>query len=275
MILVTGATGNIGGALVRMLLDGGHEVRVLTRDRARVTASGVDIAVGDLEQPETLAPALAGVDRAFFVFHAGPQLAARAADFAQAARAAGVRHVVAVSSGTIEMDPLPLIGRWHLALEEAFAGVATTTFLRPDNFASNALRWAPMIRERSMVFAPYADGQSTPIDPHDIAAVAHVALTTPGHDGKIYTLSGPAVMTAREQVAVIAAELGRELTVVDAPPEQARAGMVRSGMPEQMANAILELLNRPPRPTTTVRDVTGVAPRSFATWVHEHLAAFS
>jgi uncharacterized protein YbjT (DUF2867 family) len=274
MILVTGATGNIGGALVRMLLDTGHQVRVMTRDRARVTASGVDIAVGDLEQPATLAPALACIDRAFFVFHAGPELAARAADFAQAARAAGVRHVVAVSSGTIEMAPLPLIGRWHLALEEAFAGVATT-FLRPDNFASNALRWAPMIRERSTVFAPFADGQSTPIDPHDIAAVAHVALTTPGHDAKTYTLSGPAVMTARDQVAAIAAELGRELKVIDAPPDQARAGMVRGGMPEMMANAILELLNRTPRPTTTVRDVTGVEPRSFAAWVHEHRAAFA
>jgi uncharacterized protein YbjT (DUF2867 family) len=273
MILVTGATGNIGGPLVQMLLASKQQVRVLTRDRARVTASGVEIVVGDLEQPATLAPALAGVERAFFVFHAGPQLAARAGEFAQAARAAGVKHVVAVSSGTIEMTPLPLIGRWHAELEEAFAGLATT-FLRPDNFASNALRWAPFIKQGSMVFAPYADGQSTPIDPYDIAAVAHVALTAPGHEGKVYTLSGPAVMTTREQVGVIAAELGREIKVVDASPDQARAGMVRSGMPEQMASAILELLNRTPRPTKTVREVTGVEPRSFATWVHDHRAAF-
>ncbi len=174
------------------------------------------------------------------------------------------------------MTPPVAIGAWHAAMEAtiAAAGVATT-YLRPDNFASNSLRWAPTIRAKSMVFAPLADGQSVPIDPYDIAAVAHAALTQPGHEGKIYTLSGPAVMSTRDQVAVIAAELGRPLRVVDVSVEQARDGMMGSGMPAVLANAIVELFGHTPRPTTTVEDITGRPPRTYAAWIAEHRAAFA
>ena len=196
--------------------------------------------------------------------------------FASAARDAKVRHVVAISSGTIEMTPPVALGAWHAAMESAItaAGLATT-FLRPDNFASNSLRWAPTIRGKSMVFAPFADSQSVPIDPHDIAAVAHAALTRPGHEGKTYTLSGPAVMSTRDQVAVIAAELGRPLRVVEVPVAQARDGMLGSGMPAVLADAILELSGHTPRPTMTVETITGRPPRTYATWVAEHRAAFT
>jgi len=272
MILVTGATGNIGSHLVAMLLATGQRVRVLTRDPARIATPGVEIAVGDLAHPATLAPALAGVDRAFFVTQVGQGIEPIAGGFAEAARAAGVRHVVAVSSGAIEMVPQPLRGRWHADLEVALTGFATT-FLRPDNFMSNTRRWAPVIRERSTAPVPYPDGKSVPIDPYDIAAVACTALVEE-RDG-VLTLSGPQVMSPREQVAAIAAELGRRIEVVDLTPDQARAGYMRAGMSEQLANEILELMNRPPRPTTTVRDVTGREPRTYATWVREHRAEFA
>lgn len=277
-ILVSGGTGNIGTALVRMLHGSGAPVRVAARDIARAAAvlgAAIELVEGDLTRPESLAAAFAEVDRAFLVCPAGPGMAATAGAFAAAARHAGVQHIVAISSETIEIEPRVALGAWHAALERAITatGVATT-FLRPNNFASNALRWAPTIRSKSMVFAARADGQSVPIDPWDIAAAAHAALTRPGHEGKVYTLTGPAVMSTRDQVEAIAAELGRPLRVVDVSIEQARAGMIGSGMPAIMADAILELLGQLPRPTPVVREVTGVEPRSFAQWVRDHRAAF-
>lgn len=138
------------------------------------------------------------------------------------------------------------------------------TFLRPNNFASNALRWAPMIRSKSMVFAARADSRSEPIDLWNIAAVAHAVLTRPGHEGKVYTLTGPAAMSTRDQVEAIATERGRPLRVVDVPIKQARAGMIGGGMTAIMADAILELLDQLSRPTPVVREVAGLEPRSFA-----------
>ena len=201
-IFVTGGTGNIGQALVKLLQKSeAMSVRVLSRDPARASATlgaGIEIAKGDLEQPATLEAAMTGCLGAFFLADAGPKLAETAGAFAATAKRAGVRHIVAVSSGTIEMTPKVALGNWHLAMEEALtASGLTTTFLRPDNFASNALRWAGTIRGKGMVFSSNADGQSVPIDPFDIAAVAHVALTKPGHEGKSYVLSGPNVMTMR------------------------------------------------------------------------------
>ncbi|MBS2027290.1 MAG: SDR family NAD(P)-dependent oxidoreductase [Deltaproteobacteria bacterium] len=278
-ILVTGGTGNIGHALVKMLQADGAAIRVLSRDPARAASTlgaGIEVAKGDLEQPASLEAALQGCARAFFLGHAGPELAKMGADFAAVAKRAGVKHIVAISSGTIEMTPKVTIGNWHLAMEEAIAatGVATT-FLRPDNFASNALRWAGTIKGKAMVFSSHVDSQSVPIDPHDIAAVARVALTKPGHAGKIHLLSGPTVMTQREQVAAIAQEIGKPVNVVQVPVEGARAGMIQGGVPAIMADAILELFGHPPRPTKTVQDVTGMAPRAFATWVRENRAAFA
>ena len=274
MIVVTGASGNIGRPLVHMLRAAGQSVRVLARDPARATKLlGPDVVVADA----TSADAFAGATKAFLLDHAGPELGAKAAAFAGAAKAAGVAHVVAISSGTIAMVPPTAIGGWHAELERAIeaSGVAWT-FLRPGNFASNALRWAPMIRASGRVFAAKPDGASAPIDPHDIAAVACAALTGRGHEGNTYTIMGPAAMTAREQVAVIAAGIDRPIEVVEVSVEQARAGMVKGGMPELIANSIIDLLGRSdPQLTTTVQDVTGVAPRAFAQWVHAQRHAFA
>jgi uncharacterized protein YbjT (DUF2867 family) len=257
-----------------MLRSAGQHVRVLARDPARATKLlGHDVVVAEATSPD----AFAGVTKAFLLEHAGPELGAKAGAFAAAAKAAGVQHVVAISSGTIDMRPEPMIGAWHLGLERAIeaTGVAWT-FLRPGNFASNALRWAPTIRSMGKVFAAKPDGASAPIDPYDIAAVACAALVGTGHEGKTYSIMGPAAMSAREQVAVIAAELGKPIELVEASVEQARAGMMKSGMSEQMANSIVELLGRSdPQLTTTVLDVTGKPPRTFAQWVHAYRDAFA
>ena len=274
MIVVTGATGNIGLPLVQMLRSESHAMRVIARDPARATKLlGPDVPIVDAASPD----ALAGASKAFLLGHAGPELGRQAGAFAERARAAGVEHVVAISSGTIAMDPPTTIGRWHAELEaDVRATGIAWTFVRPGNFASNALRWAGTIRGKSTVFAAKPDGASAPIDPYDIAAVAFAALVNDGHAGKTYAVMGPARMTAREQVAVIAEVIGRPLSLVEVSPEQARAGMIGAGMPVQMADSIVELLGRSdPKLTTTVKDVTGREPRTFATWVAANRAAFA
>ena len=273
MIVVTGATGNIGLPLVHMLRSGGHALRVLARDPARATKLlGPDVPIADAASPE----AFAGAAKAFYLGHPSPTLGDEAGAFAARAKAAGVQHVVAISSGTIPMQPPTTIGRWHAELEDQMraTGIALT-FVRPGNFASNALRWAGMIRAKSTVFMAKPDSPSAPIDPYDIAAVACAALVQDGHAGKTYTVQGPEQMTARQQVAAIADAIGKPISVVEVAPEQARGGMIGAGMPAEMADAIVELLGRSdPQLTTTVRDVTGALPRTFATWVAEHRAAY-
>ncbi len=283
MILVTGATGNIGSELVRLLKTGGHAVRALSRDgekAKRALGEGVEIAVGDFDQPESIAKALVGVERAFFVGNAGPKLADVAGKFADAATLANAKHVVAVSSGTIAFEPPCALGKWHLALEEKLkASKLAWTFLRPGNFASNALRWAQPIKSQGSVYATNANGESAPIDPRDIAAVACVALTKSGHEGKTYTLMGSKITTLREQVDAIGKAIGKAIRVIEVPEEGARQGMLKSKMPDFMVEAILELT----RPTTRgvaqtspdVRDVTGREARTFDDWLADNVAAFS
>jgi (4-alkanoyl-5-oxo-2,5-dihydrofuran-3-yl)methyl phosphate reductase len=195
VILVTGATGNIGSELVRQLIEAGQRFRVLTRDRARGEAlgDGLDVVVGDLLRPETLAPAFVGVSRALVLAGAAdlPSVAAHVVD---AAKQAGTRHLVLISSGTIEIKPPGIIARWHLEAEQVLkaSGLAWTV-LRPGNFSSNALRWAGPIRAQGAVFAHGGDGLTAPIDPRDIASVAFHALTGRDHEGKTYVLTGPAL----------------------------------------------------------------------------------
>ena len=281
MILVTGATGDVGGEVVRQIVAAGQKVRAFARDPAKAArlVPGVEVARGDLQQPETFAAALDGVTKLFLM--AGAQeLPAIAEHAVPAAKRAGVQHVVLLSSSTTLMEPRVTIGKWHLAAEELIeASGLAWTMVRPGNFASNALRWAPMIKAQGAVFAPAGGGKTAPIDPYDIASVAAKALTTPGHEGHKYALTGDEVLSAADQVAIIGAALGKTLRFVEVPAEGARMGMLKSGMDEAMADALLELMTSgrsggEAHRTSTVRDVTGVAPRTFEAWVRAHLSAF-
>jgi uncharacterized protein YbjT (DUF2867 family) len=278
MIVVAGARGNIGSEVVRQLVRHGAAVRALSRDPSKLQAAGHEVAKADLLDPASLDAAFAGAERLFLMADA-IDLPRAAAHASAAATRAGVRHVVMVSSGTIAIQPEVTIGRWHREAEEVIqASGLAWTFLRPGNFASNALRWAGMIRAQGAVFAP-AGGQTAPIDPRDIADVAVKALTGGGHEGKTYSLTGPTLMTAAEQVAAIGAALEKELRFVSVPMEGARAGMLKSGMSDVMADAILQLISagtdgRDAAVTSTIRDVAEHEARSFADWVRDHVHAF-
>ncbi|MGI5425015.1 NAD(P)H-binding protein [Streptomyces sp. CA-179760] len=276
MILVTGATGNIGRALLGELgLGGSVAVRALARDAGRVSfPEGVEVVEGDLARADSLKGALRGIRSLFLLSGMGAE-----GEVLAAARQAGVEHVVLVSSITVQTHPhLPAAGE-KLAVERSLkdSGMAWT-ILRPTQFASNTLWWAQSIRAEGVVRAPYADVGLPAVHPADIAAVARVALTEPGHRGRTYALTGPVRVTVRQQVAAVAAALGRAVTLVEISPEEAHRQMA-SFLGDETAHAVLDLLGGDVNDELlTVRDtvaqVTGSPARSFRQWAAENGDAF-
>lgn len=281
MILVTGATGTVGSEVVEQLLAAGHPVRVLTRNpgKAAKYASKVEIAQGDLANPETLTAAFAGVDRVFLLA-TGPELAKLEGHAIEAAKKASVKHIVKLSAAGAELDPGIALGRWHRESEKHLEGSGLAwTILRPSSFDSNALSWAGMIKDKGTVFHVTGNGKVTPIDPRDIAAVAVAALTLPGHEGKIYEMTGPESLTTAEMVAKISKAIEKPLQAIDTPEAGARAGMLAQGMPLVMVEAILELMalvrgGFRDKPNLVVEEVLGRPARTFDAWLQDHVTAF-
>ncbi|RII09145.1 NAD(P)H azoreductase [Streptomyces sp. YIM 130001] len=277
MILVTGATGNTGSSLLRELhASGAGPLRGLTRDVARAASfpDEVEAIEGDFEDGASLKRALAGVRLMFLVSRMGSD-----ADILDAARQAGVEHVVVVSSITVQTHPHLGPAAENRAVEQLLkdSGMAWT-ILRPTQFASNALWWADAIRGHQPVQVPYADIALPTIHPADIASVARVALTEPGHRGRTYALTGPEPVTARQQVATVAAALGREVPFAEISREEAHRHMA-AFLGDEAADAVLDVTGGDVndellKVRDTVSQLTGSPARPFRQWVSENAAAF-
>ncbi|MBO2454640.1 NAD(P)H-binding protein [Actinomadura barringtoniae] len=282
MILVTGATGSIGGAVTRLLDAAGASVRVLVRDPARAAAlpERAERVVADLSDPATLAPAFEGAAKLFLLTPGiGTDMAASAV---AAAQAAGVGHIVLLSSTNVLGDPVSAMGRWHHEREEIVrASGIPATILRPDGFMTNALQWAGTIREGGYVFDPLGPGRIAVIDTADIAAVAALVLTEDGHQGQEYALTGGEALTVAEQVAAISAAIGRDLKVRPAgTPEEAVRARFPSGAPPVLAEALIDAIERVRAApeglrTDTFERLVGRPPVTFADWCARNAGAFA
>lgn len=276
MIFVTGATGNIGRSLLGELhARGAGPMRGLTRDAARaVFPDTVEAVEGDLAKSESWVPALEGARSLFLVSRLGPD-----ADIIGAARSAGVEHVVLVSSITVQTHPHLGPADENLAVERLLqASGMPWTILRPTQFASNALMWAASIRDGESVRAPYADTGLPTIHPADIASVARVALTEPGHRGRTYALTGPEPVTARQQVEAVAAALGREVPFTEIGWREAHARMVEV-FGAEAADAVLDVTGGDVNDELlavrdTVERITGCPARPFRQWAAENADLF-
>lgn len=273
MLLVTGATGQVGRHVVRSLVTAGHEVRALSRNPETARFPGeVEALQGDLTRPESVGPALAGVDSLYLL------VCGQEPEILDEARKAGVQRVVLLSSLAVESRPGNAIALRHQRAENAAreAGIPWT-FLRPGQFASNVLQWAPEIRARGVVQAPFANVALPTIHPADIADVAVAALTGDGHTGAVYPLSGPELITPVEQARTIGRVLEREITFVELTQQQARQRMLAYA-PAVIADAVLDAIGnsgeRDTRVLPTVEKVTGRAPRTFEQWARDNVEAF-
>ncbi|MEU6774346.1 NAD(P)H-binding protein [Streptomyces sp. NPDC046759] len=273
MIVVTGATGNVGRALVDRLLAAGRPVRALTRDPRRAALpDGAEVVRFQPDEPA----ALFGGATALFLY-----AQAAAPDLLAAARARGVRHVVLLSSGIVQegADETHPIHVMHATAEQQIRDSKLAwTFLRPNAFATNALQWAPQIRAGDTVRGVFADALSAPIHEDDIAAVAERVLLDGGHEGAVHRLTGPGATSNAEQVAAIGAALGRELTFVETDPGEAGPELFPH-VPPQMLERLLrtfgETVGVPPEITDTVEKTTGVPARTFAQWARDHAGDFA
>jgi uncharacterized protein YbjT (DUF2867 family) len=273
MLLVTGATGNVGAEVVRALIDAGEPVRALTRS-AGALPEGVEAVTGDLNRPDSLSAALAGVRGAFLLpgYEDMDGVLAAMLD-------AGIERVVLLSgSSAATGDTSNAVTAYMMRSEAAVkqSGVAST-ILRPFGFMSNALRWLDQLREGDVIREPFATVPVAVIDPQDIAAVAATALRADGHEGRTYVLSGPKALLPADRVAILAAALGRELRFEALSDADARANM-SAEMPAAYVDAFFDfyvdgnLDESQVQPT--VEEVLGRAPRTFAQWAAAHAAAF-
>jgi uncharacterized protein YbjT (DUF2867 family) len=271
MILVTGATGNVGRNVVAQLVEAGEKVRAAARNPERVSfPEGVEVVRADLNDPSTLPAALAGVDRAFLFPVPGGTEA-----FLDAAR--DLERVALLSSDAASYDTPNAIGLMHLAHERAVAASGLQwTFVRPNGFMANDLAWAPGVKA-GVVRAPFGEGASAPIDERDIAAVAVSALLDESHAGRTYSLSGPESLTVVERVRILGEVLGQEVRFEEQEPAEARAQMAQY-IPESIVDDVLAafgaLVGTTAPVLPAVPEVTGRPPFTYASWVAHHEADF-
>ncbi|MFI6025424.1 NmrA family NAD(P)-binding protein [Amycolatopsis magusensis] len=269
-ILVTGATGRVGGQVVTALAGTGAEVRALARD-PRGLPGGV---AGDLAEPGTLIPALRGVDSVFLLWPGLP-VQPRVVELI----AEHAHRVVYLSADVADLAEGERPSSFHQEIERLIRGSGVSwTFLRAIDFATNTLAWAGQIR-KGVVRLPYGRAARSLIHERDIAEVAAHVLTTPGHDGAKYVLTGPESIPQADLVRIIGEVLGREVRWADLSPEVALEQFTAAWGDRAFAEARLaawkSFVDTPERVTTTVSDLLGRPARDFRRWAADHAADFA
>ena len=274
MILVTGATGNVGNELVHALVARHQPVRAVARNPdAAAFPAPVDVASADLAAPRSMAGALAGIRKLFLLGGFATT------ELLETVRDAGVEHVALLTSRcVIGGNPENAVTRMWLDGESAVreSGVPWT-ILHPSGFHSNALRWVPQLNRGNVVRAPWPGVAIASIDPADIAAVAATVLAEPGHEYTAPALSGPEPLTPGQQVATLARVLDRPLHYEPLSDDQARAEML-ADTPAPIVDGLFRFFTDGEFDDSTVQDsvlkVTGRAPLRFEDWARDHASDF-
>lgn len=284
MFLVIGATGNIGKQVVGALAGAGAGVRALVRDpgKAAVLLGGkVALYRGDLAHPDTLEPALAGVQKALLLSSADPEQVRLQGNVIRAARQAGVRHVVKMSVIGASLESPVALARWHALTEKELESSGLPyTHLRAHFFMQNVLMFSPSIARQNVFHAPMGDGAISMVDLRDVAAVAAAVLTQSGHEGKAYEVTGPEALSFWDVAAKLSVAVGRSIQYVDVPVEHARREMRASRMPDWLAESLLGMYGLfragcGAAVTNVVREVAGRVPRTFDAFAHECVPTFA
>jgi len=284
MILVSGATGTNGTEILKRLATGDVQVRAMVRslDRASTIAlPNVEVVEGNFDRPETLLAALDGVERAFLLTHSSERAQAQQIAFIDAARQSGVAQMVKLSQFDADVNAPGRFQRYHAVVEAALqeSGLAYT-ILRPNLYMQGLLNFRSTIATQNAFYAAAGDAKVSMVDVRDIADVAVAALTEPGHEGKIYELTGPQALTHAEMAEELSNALGRQVAFIDIPPEAMRDAVLGLGFPEWQADGLVEDYAHYRRGeaeavTSGVQDAIGKAPRSFEEFARDYAAIFS
>lgn len=286
MIMIFGATGTIGGEVLRHVVELGVPVRAAVRSPERAAAlgvPGVETVVADLADPASLTAALADVDHVFVATPASDRQVELESGLVDAAAAAPRRpHVVKLAAIGYDApgDGIALgINHAQVVARLREADVPHTV-LAPSGFMSNLLGDAASLRDGSTLYASSGDGGLSWIDPADIGAVAAHVLTTPGHEGASYTVTGPEVLTGADVAERLSALLGRPITYVDVPAQAYRATLDSYGLPPWLAAALTELqqlyrAHAAEVVTDEVEKATGRPATSLTDWLARHHEAFA
>jgi uncharacterized protein YbjT (DUF2867 family) len=281
MILVTGANGRTGRAVLELLHSRGVPVRAMVRDVAKATELlATEMVVADFSKPQTLPSVVKDIDRVYLTSAPDPEQVAMHRNFIRAAAQAGVRYIVRQSvRGADENSPIK-IARWHAASQrELETSGVRWTHLQPVFNMQNFLRFASTIRSEGTFFAPMREGAISMVDARDVASVAVEALTAAGHENQTYLVTGPEPLAFADAAQQLSNVLERPIRYVDVSPEQARTGMLAAGMPEWYVQDMLGFYafystGAGAYVSDVVPRIVGRPGRRFRQFVEDHRAIF-
>jgi len=282
-ILITGATGNISSGIIAGLKSSSHRIRALVRNPEKAAAlkeRGIEVHGGDLEKPWTLGPAFAGADTVWILTPPGPRAPEQSSNALWAARQGDAKHVVRMSAiGAAHTAPT-INSRLHaLSDAELAASGIPFTILKPHFFAQNLLMMSKSVAEQGVIYFALADGKMGIIDSRDISDFAAHVLTTPGHEGKTYTLTGPASLSMHDIARTIGTVVGKDVKYIAVPVDAAKQSMSQMGMDDWTVNFMGDYLaaysaNWGDLVTDDFKRVTGKEPRSFNQFATDFAGAF-
>lgn len=284
MILITGATGTNGIEIVKQLSRSGVRCRALVRNLQKAAMLtnflGVEIVQGDLAYPESFVGALPGIDKALLCSSIGPEMAVVQGNFIQAAKRAGIRHVVKFSGMGADVHSDWRFLRWHGEAEKELenSGLAFT-HLQPNQFMQVYLRFQHSIASEGKFYAASRDSRVSPVDVRDIAVVAAAVLTGSGHEGKKYVITGPEALSYADVAEKISAAIGKKVAYVDVPLEAAKKALLDGGAPDWFADGQTEQFRfrwqgKQSCVTSTIAEVAKKPPTTFDEFAREHAVYF-
>jgi uncharacterized protein YbjT (DUF2867 family) len=280
MILITGASGNVGSEVLRQAAAAKLSIRAAyqSADKAKAAPAGVETVLMDYTKPESVRAALNGIDKVFLVGPPAPNVAELEGGLVNEAKKTGMRHIVKLSALGGRKAIFPSLHRDSEEKIEAFG--LPYTFLRPNGFMQNFVNYSSdTIKAQNAFYAAQGNGAVSHVDIRDIAAVAVRVLSSGGHEGKAYSLTGPEALTNLQVAEKLSRVLGRTIRYVDVPPDDFKRSLVSAGVPEWSANALLDLqrLYREGGASLvdrTVEQLTGHSAISFDHFARDYASAF-
>jgi uncharacterized protein YbjT (DUF2867 family) len=283
MILVTGATGNVGLELIKKLFDRSLPVRAFVRDRSRARAialPGIELVEGDFARPETVARALDGVDQLFLLMPSSAEVEQRQRIFVDAARKARVKLIVKLSQFGADAAAHGRFRRYHAGVEHHIRkSHIPYTFLRPNLFMQSLLNFRSSIASQGLFYAPAGNARVSIIDVRDIASVAAAALVRSEHENQTYELTGPEALTHAEMAGEFSEAFGKTVKYVDVPPETMLQTLLDLHIPRWQAEGVVEDYDHYRRGeaaaiTSAVRDVTQQPATRFSQFAADYARQF-